>query len=292
MSPPLHERCVRSAHHRGGASARAGFTFVELMMSVTILTMTMTVLSGLVLAIGSAWDHASALEESRRQALSAMSRIRWMTQQAGAYRLSGQPVTLGVASVDQTWMFYQLPSTLVVWSGGATGGLAALGLQSRLPLASELVVYTPDSQTPAKFVELTFPGNSTQVDFRSTSFPATIRSLMTWPNRKSVTLIDRLRVTPGQSYGWMSTPAIGNSRFEITYSPSDTQLSGVPVGSQTWNDLPWAQGLVGADHGLRTANVRIEFLIERTPNKPQSDTSYTTAIPYVGSANRQYVFQP
>ncbi len=272
--------------------ARAGYTLVELTASVAVLSVTLTVLSGLMLAISSAWDHATVLEDSRRQAQAAMSRIRWMVQQAGTYKLAGQSTTLGVATVDQTWIYYQLPSVLVVWSGGASGGMASQGVQNRLPLASELVVYAPDSRTPSKFVELTFPGNSTAIDFRASSFQSTIRSLMTSTSRSSVTMSDRLKVTAGQTFGWYTAPAVGNSRFEVTYSPTDSQLASTSVGSQTWNDLPWAQGLVGADYGMRTANVRIELLLERDPAHPQTDNSYTTALPFFGSANRQYVFQP
>jgi hypothetical protein len=292
MLPLHHNRLHKQALCRPKAPARAGFTFVELISSLAILTMTMTVLSGLMLAISQAWDHATALEESRKQSQATISRIRWMVQQAGTYRLSGQATTLGVATVSQTWLYYQAPSILVIWSGGATGGMADLGVQSRLPVASELVVYAPDAQTPSKFVELTFPGNSTQVDFRASSFTTTINTLMTWTNRKSVKLCDRLRVTTGQNFGWYTVPSIGNSRFELTYSPTDSQLTSASPGSQNWNDLPWAQGMVGADYGLRTANLQIELLLERDPAKPQTDDNYTTALPFYGSANRRYVFQP
>lgn len=291
MSPLRHDRCRQSAPREPGAVARAGFTLVELMSSLVILTMTMTVLSGLILAISQAWDHSSALEESRQQAQATMSRIRWMVQQAGTYRVSGQSTTLGVGTVSQTWQFYQAPSALVVWSGGAAGGMADLGVQSRLPVASELVVYAPDAQSPSKFVELTFPGNSTQVDFRAAGFATVVGTLMTSPNRVSVKLCDRLRVITSQEFSKFGTPSVGNARFELAYSPTDAQIAGVSPGSQSWNDLPWAQGMVGADNGLRSFNVRIELLLERDPAKPQTDNSFTTALPFFGSANRRYVFQ-
>ena len=291
MSPLRRNRCCKQALHGSKALARAGFTFVELMASLVILTMTMTVLSGLMLAISQAWDHATGLEESRKQTQATMSRIRWMVQQAGTYRMAGQSTTLGVGTVSQTWMYYQAPSVLVVWSGGATGGMADLGVQSRLPVASELVVYAPDAQSPSKFVELTFPGNATQVDFRAAAFSNTINTLMTSTNLKSVRLCDRLRVTASQNYVGYSTPVIGNVRFEMAYSPTDAQIAATSSGSQSWNDLSWAQGMVGADNGLRSVNVRIELLLERDPAKTQTDNSYTTALPFFGSANRLYVFQ-
>ncbi len=292
MSPLPRNRCRIQAPPGPGACARAGFTLVELLSSLVILTMTMTVLSGLMLAISQAWDHATALEEGRKQSQATLSRIRWMVQQAGTYRVAGEPTTLGVATVDQTWMYYQAPCMLVIWSGSATGGMADQGLQFRLPVASELVVYAPQAISPSNFLELTFPGNSTPVDFRAGSFTTTIRTLLSSPNRRSVTLSDRLRVTTDQNLMLFSAPAVGNARFELTYSPTDSQLAAASPGSQSWNDLPWAQGMVGADNGLRTANVRIELLLERDPAKPQTDNSNTTALPFFGSANRQYVYQP
>lgn len=291
MSPLRRDRCWRLASHEAGAVARAGFTLIELMSSLVILTMTVTVLSGLILAISQAWDHSNILEESRQQAQATMSRIRWMVQQSGTYRVSGQSTTLGVGTVSQTWLFYQAPSVLVVWSGGATGGMADLGVQSRLPVASELVVYAPDAQSPSKLVELTFPGNSTTVDFRAAGFATVVGTLMTSPNRKSVKLCERLRVTASQDFAMYGAPSIGNVRFEVAYSPTDAQIAGASPGSQNWNDLPWAQGMVGADNGLRSFNVRIELLLERDPAKPQTSDGFTTALPFFGSANRRYVFQ-
>ncbi len=289
---PLHrDRCRPPTPRAAGAFARGGFTLVELMSSLVILTMTVTVLSGLILSVSQAWDHATTLEESRQQAQATMSRIRWMVQQAGTYRLAGQSTTIGVGIVTQTWVSYQAPSVLVVWSGGATGGMADLGVQSRVPVASELVVFAPDPQTPSKFVELTFPGDSTPVDFRAAGFSTTINTLLTSVNRKSVKLCDRLRVTTGQNFMWYGAVSVGNSRFELMYSPTDAQIAGASPGSQAWNDLAWAQGMVGADNGLRSLNVRIELLLERDPAKPQTDGNYTTALPFFGSANRQYVYQ-
>ena len=169
--------------------------------------------------------------------------------------------------------------------------MADLEVQSRLPVASELVIYAPDAQSPSKFVELTFPGNSTSVDFRAADFSTVVASLMNSSNRKSVTLCDRLKVTTGDEFGMYGIPSIGNSRFEVAYSPTDDQILMVSPGSQNWNDLPWAQGMVGADNGLRSFNVRIELLLERDPTKPQTDNGFTTALPFFGSANRRYVYQ-
>ena len=165
----------------------------------------------------------------------------------------------------------------------------AQGLLTRLPVASELVVYAPDASTPARLVEVTFPANTTVVDFRSGTFSTTIQSLLKLSSAQKILLCDRLHTSTGKSG---TTSNLGDVRFELSASPTDSQISAVTVGSQAWNDLPWGQGLVGADRGLRAANVRIELLLDPDPKKLATDSGYSTAIPFLGSVNRQYVFQP
>lgn len=290
MSPSHRERCqpVGTAPLGRAAPVRAGFTLVELIFSMSILAFTTAVFGGLMLAINSAWEHSSNLEDSRYQAQSTLGRIKWMVQQAGTYRISGHSTVLGLAVVATNVGSYQAPSTLVVWSGGSTGGMNAQGPQSRLPLASELVIYVPDATSPARFLEVTFPGNATAVDFTSSGFNSTIQALLQLSTRQSVLLCQRLHATSTGS----TTPSVGNSRFEITYSPGDAQISAVTAGSQGWNSLPWGQGLVSSDRGLRTANLRMELMLDPNPKNPVTDSSgYSTAIPFIGSVNRQYVYQ-
>lgn len=288
-SPPEPES---SKHRRrelcppSGRTLRTGFTLIEMMISMSIVSFAAAVFGGLMLAITAAWDHSTAVEDSRRQAQTAMSRIKWMIQQSGTYRISGQSTQIGLAVISSNWGSYQAPACLVVWSGGSNGGMNSQGLQSRLPKASELVVYAPDTN-PSRLVEVTFPGSSTNVDFQASSFIDTLQTLMASTSRRSILLCDRLHATSSQG----SSSSIGNSRFEVVFSPTDSQISAVALGSQGWNDLPWGQGLVAADCGLRTANVRMELLLDPDPKKITTDNGYSTAVPFLGSANRQYVYQ-
>lgn len=291
LRPPLRSRLDLTKGQKGAAgrqTCRGGFTLMEMMISVTVLSFSAMVFGGLMLAISSAWDHSTSLEDGRRQAQATLSRIKWMVQQSGTYATTGQSTTLGLAVVTTTWGAYPAPTTLCVWSGGTNGGMNALGLQNRLPVASELVVYTQDLTIPSRLVEVTFPGDSTIVDFNSNSFASTIQTLLASNSRQTVLICDRLHVTTSQT----SAPGLGDLRFELTESPSDSDIASVAVGSQAWNDLSWGQGLVGADRGLRTTNLRIELLLDPDPTKPATDNGYSTAIPFFGSVNRQYVFQP
>lgn len=288
-SPPELQCAVtvrRGQPRRSAQRFRTGFTLIEMIISMSILSFAAAVFGGLMLAITAAWDYSTALEDSRRQAQTALSRIKWMIQQAGAYRVSGQSTQVGLAVITSTWGTYQAPTGLVVWSGGTNGGMNSQGLQTRLPKASELVIYAPDIN-PSRLVEVTFPGSSIEVDFRASSFVDTVQSLMASTSRRSILLCDRLHTTSAQG----SSSSIGNVRFELTASPTDSQISAVTPGSQGWNDLPWGQGLVGADLGLRTSNVRIELLLDPDPKQISTDNGYSTAVPFLGSANRQYVFQ-
>lgn len=290
MSPSHHNnhRGLSCAAKGPFAVARAGFTLVELVFSMTILSFASVVLAGLMLAINGAWDHATALEDGRRQAQATISRIKWMVQQAGTYKTSGQSTMLGIAVLASDWSGYQAPGTLVIWSGGANGGMNAQGLQSRLPIASELVVYKTDSANPARLLEVTFPTNNTSIDFRSSSLATTVQTLLTSVSRQQVLLCDRIHVTPALG----ASSSAGDIHFELMNSPSDSSLAGVTVGSQQWNELPWGQGLVSADRGLRTTNIRLELMLDPDPQHPSMNGTLTTAIPYFGSVNRQYVYQP
>lgn len=290
--PERRQRPWRAAFGSRRPLVRAGFTLVELIFSMSILAFSAAVFSGLMLAITSAWDHSTNLEDSRRQAQASLSRIKWMVQQSGTYRLSGQSTRIGLAVIPINVGSFQAPTTLVVWSGGPNGGMNAQGLQTRLPLASELVVYTPDSATPSRLTEVSFPGNTTAIDFGSISLPDTIQTLLASNSRQTILLSDRLHTTSMTATLGASAPNVGNCRFEFTSTPTDSEIAAVAVGSQAWNALSWGQGLVSANRGLRTANIRIELLLDPNPQSPAtSSNGYSTAIPFFGSVNRQYVYQ-
>jgi type II secretory pathway pseudopilin PulG len=294
MSPSLRNLRVSrdrrlTTRCRWQAKPRAAFTLVELIFSMTILSFSAAIFGGLVLAISGAWEHSTALEDSRRQAQAALGRIKWMVQQCGTYRVSGGATTVGLAVIGTNWGGYQAPTTLVVWSGGSQGGMNAQGLQSRLPIASELAVYVPDSTNPALLVEVTFPGNSTAIDFNANNLASSIESLLSSASRQSVLLANRVHVTRSTQ---RSLPELGNVRFELSHSPTDNEIAAVSVGSQDWNNLAWAQGLVGADYGLRTAHVRIELLLDPDPNRVATDGNFSTALPFPASVIRQYVYEP
>lgn len=236
-------------------------------------------------AVGTAREHVEGVEESTLQAEAAMDRIRYMISHAGMYETSGQPVVAGIAVVNHSAGLDYFPDVLVVWSGGRTGGKAAAGLQTQLPKINELVIYLPDPSDPRTLVEMMIPGNSSTIDFRSGSFATTILSLISGGGTEKVSICNRLRSADISSSTW------GGAWFEVTQSPSDTELLATP-GTSQWNALVWPQAIVTSESGCRQVTVRMELQVEtRSYEKPGSDSS-PTALPFFGSASYRYDYHP
>jgi hypothetical protein len=261
-------------------------------MASTITAMMSIVLGGLVMAVQTAWQHSNGLEEAGTQGRTTIERIEYMISHAGLYRANGQPTTLGLAVVTHRWSLFDLPDALVVWSGGRMGGMAAAGVQQRLPRADELVIYTPDPKDPQRFVEITVPGNTSSIDFRSSSFNPTILSLIESRQAESTLLCDRIRLSRLQQWAQYDESVVANVRFELSLTPSDGDLASTAPGTSTWNGLMWSQGIVAGDSGMRQATVRMEMQIEPSDETPPGTEYTAVAIPFFGSASYRYVYQP
>lgn len=270
-------RCVRCAR---------GFTLVELLMAMTITSMLSIVLAGLIMAVQTARAHTEGLEESTIQAQVAIDRIKFMVSHAGVYQLAGQPTTLGVRVVNHTSSPEDLPDVLVVWSGGKDVSMADLGLQQQLPRINELILYSFDPDAPTHLVEISFPTNTADIDFRDAGFESTILSLTTSAQAEKTIICDRIRRSDYSS-NTGATPLV-NMRFELIQTPRDDVLATAVPGTADWYDLGWAQGVVASDLGMRQANLRIELQIDQQPTHAEMSTS----IPFFGSASYRYVYRP
>ncbi len=280
---------------------RRAFTLVELLMGMMITTMLSTVLGAMMVAVTDGWDHTTGLDDATQQARIGMERIGYMVSQAGVYQLPGQPTIPGLAVVQRPDGSNLLPEILVVWSGGPTGGMSAAGMQSRLPLISELVIYAPQASNPSRLVEITSPANMASIDFSAPEFGATILAIVAAPPVTPVLLCDRLHVSSLGGGPFGGAQWAGNARFEIFQLPSDASLAGVVPGSTNWNNLVWSQGIVSSSFGLRQATLRMELQLEPRPLPP--GTTFTgqsvpavalsnSAIPFIGSASFPYAYSP
>ncbi len=285
---PSHPKC-----HNLNAQRGRGFTLVELIMSMAITSMVTVILSGLVMAVQTAWSHTKGLEDADIQARASIDRIKFMVGRAGLYQVAGQPTTLGLAVVDRGTSNQPFPDVLVVWSGRFESGMAEMGVREQLPLISELVVYTVDQKNAERLVETSFPDNFTSIDFRAVDFSKTILSLLKSPDARPLRICDRLRTSksPGVR-GAANAAQRGNVRFELSVTPSDADLAKTTPGTQQWIDLPWSQGIASSDSGMRQATLRIELQVEPYTESSSDKPELCAAIPFLGSASYRYVYQP
>jgi hypothetical protein len=279
-----------TVHRPPSTSRRCGFTFVELLMSLTLTSILSVVLGGIILAAHEGWEHSNGLSEASQQARISQDRITYMVSQAGQYRLTGQPTTLGIAVVESTYLFVRAPEILVIWSGGRMGGMSALGVQTRLPTVNELVIYTPDPSDPTHLIEVVDPANTNSLDFRAANFSTSIQTILKSPSCQKTLLCDRVHTSDLSMFSFSQT-AVGNIRFEKLDSPTDAELTGIVAGTPAWFNLVWAQGIVSSSTGMRQTTIRMEFQIEPRP-LPLNSSAAVSAIPFFNSASNRYVYQP
>ncbi len=258
-------------------------------MAMTITAILTVVLGGLILAVQTSRQHTEGLDSATSQAQAALDRIRYMVSHAGVYRQSGQPTTLGLAVVTQTWNTEELPNILVVWSGGRTGGMAAAGTQNRLPLVNELDVYAPDPTNSGRLAEIVLPDDSSTIDFGAAEFATRIRQLIANTSSERTRLCDRVRVCGNPQSAGGGTEAL---RFDLRMTPDDTALASVSPQTQQWIESGWAQGITSSGQGLRQATVRVELQMLRTESTSPGVDSKVASIPFFGSASRRYVYEP
>ncbi len=305
MNPRFRVSNLESQTRRHGgvsgdrvATSRRGLTLAELMIAMAILGMMSVVLAGMSNAVNMSWTYTKGVEESELQASAAVERLKFMVSQVGEYRVSGQPTRLGLAGVMRTVGNVTIPDMLMLWTGGRDGGMAALGTQTRWPVASEVLVYTWDPSHPKQLVEVAFPGNATAIDFASTDLETTVTQLISLPSAERIPLCDRLRIStlsasrsvPTFQTANVTAADLGNVRFQVNWTPSDMDLSLVSPATSAWMQLGWSQGVVSSRSGLRQATVNIEMQIE--PRDSTVLTDDVTAVPFFGSASTRYVYEP
>ena len=318
---------MRNHHQR---ESRRGMTLPELLVSLTILSMMSVVLAGMSNAVNSAWSYTKGIEDTDLQARAAIERIEFMVSQTGVYGLAGQPTRMGMAVVQRPVGSVQVPDVLVLWTGGRSGGMAANGLQRRLPTVSELLIYTCDANSPGQLVEVAFPGQTVAFDFAASDLATTVSNLLASSAAEKIPLCDRLRLSslstairgstspmmppsgapssmygPPMTYGYPSAPSsppppeptssavdqlIGHARFTLTMTPSDSDLASAVPQTAAWTQLNWPQGAFGNRSGMRQATLQIELQVEPNGIVRASDT--VSAIPFFGSACRRYVYEP
>ena len=149
------------------------------------------------------------------------------------------------------------------------------------------MVYCPNPAAPNQLVEMTAPGDTRTVPAASdqTGWQNALAAMRTSATTQTVVLTSLLRTCATDGSGQNLR---GDARFETRSRPSDTDWANYQAGSVTWMNLPWVQGIYGAQAGLRQVWVRMELQLTPGTNWIESNPAAAQAMPFFGSSALYY----
>ena len=250
---------------------RCGFTFTELLIASTIMTLVAGAMGSLVLAVHNANDYCHGQSVAAQHARVAIERIERAVR--GATASEQFPGCLVLFDEVGAWDF---PDTLVVWSP-TTVAVDPAGL----PRVRELLIFCPDPAQPSRLLEIRLPSNSTVPAVTNLAgWQALVDGIKANAASERVELSNRLRtaaVTEGSNDPADLRACI---RFRTILAPDATEWAAYRAGTKQWTDLSWPLGLRGSTTGIR----RVVCQCEIQTLSDGSATAAQTAVPFFGSA--------
>ena len=259
---------------------RAGLTLVELLIALSIISLTAMALGTLARATQISASYVEGHSTAAQHARVAMERIGRMVQTAAANETFPGAV-LFADSVSGN----RFPDTLVVWKPAA--GTTVVD-PAGLPRFSELVVYCPNPAQARQLLEITSRSDLRVVPALSNlgQWTTELTSLKTGSVSKKVMLTDMLRTASPGGNATMRACV----RFEILLRPNSAEIASYRAGTLAWSDITWPQHWYGESTGLRQTWVRTE--LQLLPNSLADGDAHTSlAIPFLGSAALYYDIQ-
>lgn len=253
-----------------------GLTLVELLIAVSIMSLTAIALATLARATQISASYVEGHSGAAQHARVTMERIQRAVQTATASE-SFPGAAVFAESVSGT----RFPDTLVVWKPAA--GTAAID-PAGLPRFSELIVFSPSPTSPNELLEITSRSDTRTVPALSdTSQWATELATLRTGSSKKVLLTDLMRTARTSD----SSNARGCVRFEVLLRPSAAEMSSYRAGTLAWSNLSWPQHWYGDSTGMRQTWVRLE--LQLLPNSRTGGVALDTlSIPFPGSAALYY----
>ncbi len=262
---------------------RAGLTLVELLISITIITMTVGALGVMGRAVQIASEHNQSYGTATQHARVVLDRLARTVQQA-----HGNAAYAGAWVVEDVVGSYNFPDTLVVWHPAT-----AAANPDGAPLASELKIFCPDPAAPGQLVEITVPGDSRAVPSpaNAATFKTFIVGLKTAAGANKVQLTNLVRVASASASGNSTTQQRGAVRFVVELNPSAAEWVSFEAGTTAWNDLSWPQGIAGPNSGMRHVWVRSEIQLLPAGDWHATGEAAKEPVPFFGSATFCYELQ-
>ena len=262
----------RSARRRPpGGMSRSGLTLVELLISLSIMSLIAGAVGMLARAVQMSTDYTEQHGDATQQARVALERIGRAVDQATANE--NYP---GAVVFEESVGSWRYPDTLVVWRP-ATAAANSAGL----PLFRELVVFCPNPLVPNELLEITVPNDARQVPPLSSAntWQIEIAALKSASGARRVVLSNKIRVAGA---GGSSSDRRGAVRFEAERRPSATQWNAYRAGTVAWENVNWVQGIYGSQTGLAQTWVRAE--LQLLPVRSGATASVEQVLPMPGSA--------
>lgn len=252
---------------------RAGLTLIELVLAVSIMTMSVAALAMMSRAVEISSEYNEGYGTATQHARVALNRIQRTVMEA-----YGNGSYCGAWLTDTTTNSTSHPDTLVVWH--PTGDPAN---PAGPPLTRELVIYCPDAANPNRLLEITKPTDNTSMPTPGTAaFVSFVNAIKTSSGATKNALTDLVRVVNGN----------GVVRFAIALNPSAADWSAYQAGTKTWANLPWVQGIVGPSFGMRQVWVRAELQMVPYGNWIITNSAAQQVVPYFGSSTFNYALSP
>jgi len=274
---------------------RAGLTFVELLLAISVVMMIVLALSAVTTAVTSGYEYSTGYSEILQQVRVALSRIERTAKTATASESFP-----GMLVVPQTSGSYEYPDAVVLWNPDS--GTAAN--PDGLPRMNEIVVFRTHPYSPNQLIEMRYPNDTNEVpdpadltewrelldDYLAAQSGAggSISDFESWERPSVAVLTERVRTAlAGDSIYSNGATAIGAVRFEVRLSPNDEDLTYYEAGKLTWGELPWPQGVYSTSSGMRQAWLRTEIQL-----LPDVGENTADPIPFFGSAALYYDLSP
>lgn len=275
-------------------ASRAGLTFIELLLAISVVMMIVMALSAVTTAVTEGYEYNTGYSEILQQVRVALSRIERAAKTATA-----SEAFPGILVVPQTTGGYEYPDAVVIWNPDNGAAVDPEGL----PRMNEIVVFRTNPYSPNKLIEMRFPNNTDEVPDASSltlwreildeylaaeaGVSGSVSDFDSWQRPSIAVITEQVRTSMLKSEDSLGASNFGAVRFEVRLSPDDIDLASYEAGDLTWDQLSWPQGVYSSSTGMRQVWLRTE--IQLVPNIGEGTAD---PIPFFGSAALYYDLSP
>jgi hypothetical protein len=278
-------------------SPRIGLTLIEVLIATTVMAMTALALATLADAVRITDQHITGQGTATQHARVVIDRVNRTVREAWANEKF--PGVVVLADAVSGWRF---PDTVVVWypdpklTDGSGNLVYPDGTPSNpdgMPLYRELVIFCPNPDEPTELLEITVPDDTDEVPTDLATLATEIDALKADDDATRVELTDLLYVGEVTE---LARNAQGRRRaavrFEVEYSPSETQWTQFQAGTLAWDAIEWPQSIYGNESGMRQVWLRTELQLDSAETDSDDDSAEQAiqefAVPFLGSAAVYY----